>query len=515
MKKWVLAIICGLGSISLIAQTNMRRSMGEIDDPESVSKTPVKIQLSDRSYRGMPSSSSLEQWCPTPGDQSNYGTCAAWATGYGIATLLYAKTHNITSQSEIDRLAFSPSYLYEQVKSSTDTDCQGGASTINAILTLIELGDVKMNDVPYSCNPSINADHMLDAFNYRLGDASILYAAKGFSKDDALYRDDETIIDLTKKAILDGTPIAISYMLPESFFDVKTSVWNPDHSESLKDWKHNSHAMCVIGYDDNVSGGAFRILNSWGTSWGDKGKIWIKYSDFPKYIKMGFQVFGNPESKPPKTKDTPSPQPSPTPAPAPKPSPIASNGISGSMEFRLSNGDEMSVGKTSTRNLVVEDEESYTEDLVAYTMNQSYPSGTRFRFYLNTDKEVYIYALATDLSGKINRILPYDDLISTHIGANSTIAFPSDTKIIKLDENKGTDYLLVLYSTTKLDINDLISKMNQQQGGLSLKISKALGSKLIPKDQVQYDSGKVAFQIKDLSTQSGTVIPVMIEIKHH
>ena len=62
-------------------------------------------------------------------------------------------------------------------------------------------------------------------------------------------------------------------------------------------------------------------------------------------------------------------------------------------------------------------------------MQNSYHSGDKFRFYINIDKEAYIYAFATDLSGKVNRILPYDDMISTHVGANSVVAFPSDTKL--------------------------------------------------------------------------------------
>ena len=43
------------------------------------------------------------------------------------------------------------------------------------------------------------------------------------------------------------------------------------------------HAMVIIGYDDNMYGGAFEILNSWGEEWGDNGYIWIRESDLIKY----------------------------------------------------------------------------------------------------------------------------------------------------------------------------------------------------------------------------------------
>ena len=41
--------------------------------------------------------------------------------------------------------------------------------------------------------------------------------------------------------------------------------------------------MTIVGYDDTVNGGSFRIVNSWGTDWGDNGYAWIRYSDFKKF----------------------------------------------------------------------------------------------------------------------------------------------------------------------------------------------------------------------------------------
>ena len=150
---------------------------------------------------------------------------------------------------------------------------------------------------------------------------------------------------------------------------------------------------------------------------------------------------------------------------------------------------------------------------------------------MNIDKEAYIYAFATDLTGKINRILPFDDLTSTHVGSNSIVAFPSDTKIIKMDENKGTDYLLILYSKLPLDMNGMLTSMNKTKGGLSAKIMAALGDKLIAKEKIKYDPGKVGFQVnvtyggsrnltveddkQNTEVASGTVVPLMIEIKHN
>lgn len=38
------------------------------------------------------------------------------------------------------------------------------------------------------------------------------------------------------------------------------------------------HAVTLVGYNDNKYGGAYKAINSWSTSWGDKGYFWLPYS---------------------------------------------------------------------------------------------------------------------------------------------------------------------------------------------------------------------------------------------
>ncbi|MFM6925936.1 MAG: DUF4384 domain-containing protein [Ferruginibacter sp.] len=541
MKLQKLILLYSLFFVNSITAFAQRKfAMGEVINMELISKTPQKVRVSERSFRGLPSSYSLEKYSPTPGDQGNYGTCTAWANGYGVATILYSITHDLTDKALINKYAFSPTFLYEQIKDSKDYNCQFGSSIINALITLIDKGDATLRTIPYKCGSTITETAKNEAVNYKIADASFLFAAKGYSKDDAYLKTKEESIELAKKALTEGSPLAVSFTLPQSFLDIKSAVWNPDSRESSVDtaWKHNKHAMCVIGYDDNMAGGAFQVLNSWGADWADHGKIWIKYDDFVSWCNYAIQPFANPYTKVPDEKKEdpkpvpPAPDPKPVPVPDPKPvpvpdpkpvppapdpkptpAPVAETSLSGSIEFKLNSGDDMPVNRVSSRNLVVEEEKAAKEDLVAYTMMNSYTSGTKFRFYMNIDKEAYVYAFATDLSGKINRILPFDDMTSTHVGANTVVAFPSDTKIIKMDENKGIDYLLILYSKEKLNMDEMLAAMGNKQGGLSAKIMSALGNKLIKKEDVTYTGTQVGFEVKANAT--GTVVPLMVEIKHN
>ena len=544
MKLQKLTLLFSLCfSICTITFAQRKFAMGEVINLELIAKTPQKVRVSERSFKSLPASYSLEQYSPTPGDQGDYGTCTAWANGYGVATILYAATHNLTDKKVINKYAFSPTFLYEQIKDKSDYKCQFGSSIISAILMMADKGVSTLRTTPYACGSTITETAYAEAVNYRIGDASFLFAAKGYSKDDAYIRTSDESIELAKKALTEGSPIAVSFTLPKSFLNIKSAVWNPDSRESSVDtaWKHNKHAMCVIGYDDNKAGGAFQVLNSWGSDWADNGTIWIKYNDFVSWCNYAIQTFASPNTKipdeqkedpkpapvppappVPDPKPVPAPDPKPVPAPVPPvpdpkpvptPAPVIANGLSGNIEFKLNSGDDMPVNRISSRNLVVEEEKSAKEDLVAYTMMNSYSSGTKFRFYMNIDKEAYIYAFATDLTGKINRILPFDDLTSTHVGANTVVAFPSDTKIIKMDENKGIDYLLILYSKEKLNMDEMMNAMGNKQGGLSSKIMTALGNKLIKKEYINYTGTQVGFEVK--ANVTGTVVPLMVEIKHN
>ena len=549
MRKSLVLIIIFFTTSFQVLFSQDRRGMGATFNIETIASTPKKVQLSFQSFRGMPEEVSLEKYCPTPADQGKFGTCVAFANGYAIGTILYAKSHDITDRALIDKYAHSPTFLYEMIKKPGDSNCQLGTDPVRAILTMMEQGSALLKTVPYSCGYSVGESAKQEAINYRIMDGAILFGFDEYAKPA------DEMISSTKKALLEGSPVSAGFFLPESFFSITSSIWTSDPNEVNGNWEHNAHAMAIVGYDDNIAGGAFRVMNSWGTDWADKGFIWMKYDDYSKYCVLALQPFANPFTPVPSELleatiipepvavvdpdpiPTPTPTPTPTPVPTPSPAPIPdynpeilTRSLSGRVEFKLNTGEAMPVYKISSRNLTVEeDSPAASEELVAYTMSNTYKSGTRFRFFMTVDEEAYIYAFATDLTGKINKILPYDNLVSTHVGSNSVVAFPSDTKVIKMDENIGTDYLLILYSKTPLKMDKLLEVMNKTSGGLSSKITAALGDELISKDLINYSTSEVGFQVNvKQSTRNlmvsddvpahpaatGTVVPLMIEIKH-
>lgn len=519
MTKQVF-FICFFGFIisSLFAQD---RAMGMDWDPAITQKSPQKIQLASVSYRGMPAAHSLEKYAPAVGDQGNYGTCNAFACAYAAATMIFAQTHGISDKATISKCAFSPTFLYQNIVKNGGNNCQMGSHPVTALIFMNEKGLPFDRTVPYTCGKSWSKSADLEAEKYKIADAALL-----FGKDGEVLEPDFKV-ESTKKALLENTPVIIGFELPKSFFKVTTDTWNPDPAEALGNWKHGKHAMTVVAYNDYKAGGAFKVMNSWGSKWGGGGYVWVKYEDYNRCCLMALQPFGDPntplpdfivkETPKPKIEPTPQPKPSPKPEPTPQPKPQPPPPydpvftLKGSVEFKQNTGETMSANRISTRNLVVEDEKG-AEDLAAYRMNKSYTSGTKFRFFINISQAAYIYAFATDLTGKVNRIMPYDDLISTHLGANSVVAFPSEKKVVKMDDNKGTDYMLILYSTEKLDSKAIAEKMTATTGGLSSKIKAALGDKLISKGDVNYSNTQIGFEFT--SKKRGGVVPLMVEISH-
>jgi hypothetical protein len=515
MQVSLLKLLFSLFLFSSTVSAQGTYPTGEIFDPETYNQLPLKAKVSTRTL--LPPRASVEQYAPTPGNQGDFMTCSAWSSAYHFRTIIEAKQRGVTDRAAIDRLAYSPTWVYEILKPEGDGACGQGLMTAKTLLVFKELGVPSYAKLPFSCYTGTQRERfarldplMEEAARARIRDLQILFLAKeGIEPTDK--------IRAIKKVLAEGAPVLVSHTLYDSFHSAK-DVWRTLPGEDQASDRHGSHAMVIVGYDDEKYGGAFRYLNSWGSSWGDGGYLWVPYATTGKLCYGAYQAFPFEPAAPAPALPTPnppapiaSPSPSPAPAPAP-PAPVAAKAPAGSMDFVLRDGTPMAVSRISSRNLVVEDDTPAAKEMSAYRMTSAYPSGTRFRFYLNTESQGYVYAFATDLTRKVNQVFPYDPGVSPLVGANSIIAFPADDKVIRMDNQPGTDYLLVLYSQQALDLDALRQKMAATPGGLTVKITAALGKALIDPSRINYESGRAGFTV--MPGTSGTVVPLMIEIQH-
>jgi hypothetical protein len=104
--------------------------------------------------------------------------------------------------------------------------------------------------------------------------------------------------------------------LPGSFHQVRGSQIFSDSRSNPE----GAHAMVIVAYDD--SKGAFKVINSWGKSWGDGGFGWISYPTMAE-LAAEYLVMEAPTVIPePEPRPAPAPVPVPVPAPLPVPVPV-------------------------------------------------------------------------------------------------------------------------------------------------------------------------------------------------
>ncbi|NOZ35120.1 MAG: DUF4384 domain-containing protein [Chlorobi bacterium] len=410
---------------------------------ESVLK---KAPLTRNLYTNLPSAYSLKKYTPVPKSQGQHGTCVGWSTAYAGMTILESIYKKRTDKTTINANTFSPGFVYKQIKNSKDVYCQLGSSISDALNILKTKGVCKYNDITeINCPAFISPSVFSKASKYKI---------KDYAKIFSMFDSKEFKIAAVKKSISQNNPVIIGMNTPKSFYTA-TGEWTPVESSSLT---YSGHAMCVIGYDNNKYGGAFEIMNSWGSQWGNKGYIWISYENFTKFVKYAYEMitFKTAENK--------------------------NNSFAGSVKIIQADGSESNV--------------TFTDGI--YKLDKPYKSGTLFRLYISNSQAAYVYAFGYDATKKTFTIFPYNKNISPALNyAQNDVAIPDEDHYIQTDNTTGKDYLCILYSKTKLNIENIQSEIEKTYGSFSDRINYVLKDRLILPDEVEFSQKKMQFNVKN------------------
>ena len=220
---------------------------------------------------------SLEAFFPPIGDQGQYGTCVAWATGYNLTTALNA-IQNHWTPDDLDDPAnqTSPADVWMGIPLNVRNPGCGGACFETIFEVLTTNGAAHMDKAPYGRTINCNGKAMGDATNTLSRYRHVVGSTN--SNPSPWSGDDLPSIQQIKAYINDTIPLVIAAALGDKFMswqgDGVLSSDIPVGSNTM----HALHAMALVGYDDNKN--AFRIRNSWGRNWGDKGSIWVDYDFF-------------------------------------------------------------------------------------------------------------------------------------------------------------------------------------------------------------------------------------------
>jgi hypothetical protein len=461
MKKlFAAALFCCV----LCGAFSQAHGRGAILDTAQYEKLPRKAPQISRAYANLPTSVSLKNYTPLPGNQGQYGTCTAWAAAYAARTIAESAAFNRTDKRLTTNQVFSPAFVYKSI--SDDPTCRRGTSIPDALNLMKDPGIPKMTSAERTTDfPNIPLAWFINERKYTIVDYATLYPAN--TDKNAISK-----TGIVKKSLAEGKPVIAGIICPDSF-DYLTDVWYPTESPDLP---AGGHAICVIGYDDEKYGGAFEIQNSWGTDWGNEGYAWIPYRVFDDFAYHAYEMIDN----------------------------LATYGevarYSGKVQIELRNVPE---------GMPVIFRDGYYQTLAEY------PSGTRFRYLLGNDNPAYVYAFASDEATRTtSMIFPFEGQNVSPVldYSENFVAFPSENTWIQLDTVPGTDYLIVLYSKEALDIDAIRRRFETTAGSFPQRVAQAVGDTFIPYSRAAYETGEIRFSAQSLNPKA--VFGLLLAIKH-
>jgi hypothetical protein len=447
------------GGLSAADDNTASFSIGATLDPEEYDKAkafePLASGISGQS--GLPKRVSLEQYAPKRLHQGRQGSCVGWASAYAARSILEAQT---TGRSA-DQVAFSPAYLYNQIALQ---GCQG-AYMRNAMQTMQQYGSLPFSEFRYnenSCAQRPSSQQKQAGQRYRIQDYDRLTKGGNNLQPDLLS---------IKQHIAQGYPVVIGMMVGGTFMNgmMGRRLWEPNQRDyGMRGY--GGHAMCVIGYNDEYYGGAFQIMNSWGTQWGDNGIGWVRYKDFEHFTKEAYGLY-----------------------------PVASKQDQSkiAVEFGL-----LDVDSKQTLSLK-------RKDNTSFQTTKPIKKGDKFKVLIANSIDCYIYVFGQETDGSSYVLFPYTEKHSSYCGITGTRLFPKDYSMVA-DDIGNKDYVAIVVSKEELDFNALNQKLSRSRSSsYAGKLQEALGNRQIRQLQFK-DSKNVAFEAN--TDGGGEAVGVVIEI---
>lgn len=222
---------------------------------------------------------------PPIGNQAGQNSCAAFAATYYLMSHEYCLVSGCDNKNYQEKI-FSPRWTYNLINSGVDN----GAYFSDAFQVMNHHGAITNVDFPYGTDFrswSVDSEHWREAIGNKM---SALFTM-GIGTDAEM--------DLVKQTLLNGHVVVVGTYINSWIYKTVGSVantLNPYAGESIAIAMNGTlggHAMTIVGYNDeiwtdiNANGlveesekGAFKIANSWGTNWKNKGFVWASYEAF-------------------------------------------------------------------------------------------------------------------------------------------------------------------------------------------------------------------------------------------
>ncbi|MFO1519075.1 MAG: C1 family peptidase [bacterium] len=220
--------------------------------------------------------------CSLCSSQGSPGSCISWSGAYGLGTYTVNQSQNWGVDDPAHQV--SAAFMYAWVLNKEGKTCPSGSSEAGYLNFLVQNGSVSGQSIPYEANCNYLGGIDLSTPNdpaFKIGSWQFV------SPQDR---------DLIKSHLANGQAVAFAGHLYQGFGELQ----GPDvfygsgpFMENPKTKQLVGHGMFLIGYNDNLGDpaqglGAYRIQNSFGTTWGDNGYLWMSYATFENSILSAF-----------------------------------------------------------------------------------------------------------------------------------------------------------------------------------------------------------------------------------
>lgn len=200
----------------------------------------------------LPASVNLQAKCPPVYDQGQLGSCTANAIAAAV------------EYSHKPRFMPSRLFIYynERVIEGT-VDSDSGAQLRDGIKSVATLGVCPETDCPY---------HIAD---FKDKPSAKAYADAAKTKATQYLRITQDLVQM-KGCLASGYPFVFGFTVYEYFESTQVAKTGIVRLPTTSDKMIGGHAVMAIGYNDKAQ--TFRVRNSWGSKWGQRGYFTMPYA---------------------------------------------------------------------------------------------------------------------------------------------------------------------------------------------------------------------------------------------
>lgn len=481
MKPVICLTILWMGILSLLAQ---EPATGLLWEDEVYDSLPRQSSFTGAKSANLPPTVDLSAFCPEVRNQGEVYSCVGWAVGYGAMSIQQAVRNGWKEKSQITGNAYSAMFIYNQIKTGP---CRQGAQLSAAMDLLRQRGDCLARDFdqdPEDCERQPSSVLMALAQRDTITDYLTLFA----QNDPAQVK-----IQRVKEALARMQPVIVGLNIRANFYQLKGArYWWPKLGNTSP---AGGHAIVVVGYDE--PSGSFLLFNSWGTSWGDKGFIRVKYDDFAEHCKYAYVL------------------------------------ITGST---VAEQVPANSGETSLQTLAIDCRLQYYDATDAenpfkpatlagkqgtYGTAKPWQVGQLFQLQVETfQNNTFLYVFSIDALQNIHVHWPRRGVLDERFAgmnesalvpdAGSVITIPAPEKAMRIS-NPGTDRLYVLATTQPIrDLHFLCEKMRYTRDSAQGRLRQLMGKHIIPLADTDFGTKGASGRVATL--QNGYILPMVIEL---